>query len=168
MDVQLGKVVELPPRVFITNTVAVNYALAEPFGELVFITADDVNNLTDSMVNRRIMSKIQTILSSFDPKKDYLLISGSPYVSSLCAFVLGVYHREFTVLRWSGRESSYFPLKFSLIKERDYGQVQPIEPVRGIRRTAAAYDQGRSEGAEKSPSRTGYLGRNRQRDHEED
>lgn len=97
------------PKVYITHEIALDYSRAEDFGELVPVTADDFTNLSNSLHNQRLVGQVKDRLKHFE-EEDFLLISGSPYVSLLCAMVIARKQKSIKVLRWSNQDRQYYPL----------------------------------------------------------
>lgn len=106
------------PRVFITHEVALDYTKAETFGDLVPVTSRDVSNVPNSHANEALINQIDQNLRRFDFLQDFLLVSGSPYVSVLCAFVLGkkaVPGDKLRILRWSSQNEQYKPITLEMV-----------------------------------------------------
>lgn len=110
------------PRVFITQENSqLNYAHAEEFGEVVFLTAKEVSPIPGSIINADIMAEMERKLQDFDFDNDFLAPSGSPTVCGLAFFVLGQRtEREnrnppkcLRVLRWSNRDRVYQPISIT-------------------------------------------------------
>jgi len=99
-------------RVFITHEGPLDYSKAQAFGDLHPITSRDLSNTPNSQINRELVAQIKNKLNRFDPDEDYLLISGSPYVSSICTWVLGQLGiLNFKILRWSNQDRVYYPIQ---------------------------------------------------------
>ena len=134
--------------VFVSHEIPVDYSHAEAFGELRFVIRDakDIDNLSDSVNNKEVLTRTRRVLADYDPNRDYLLISGSPYVGALCAFIIGTHHSKIRFLRWSGIRKMYFPLEFVTIKERVYEtrEKDPGQPLRadGDQRAEDSIDSG--------------------------
>ena len=66
-------------RVFVTHeNPALNYLPAEEFGELVFLTKDELSPVKGSIRNGSLIDEIRHKLQSFEPNLDYICLSGSP------------------------------------------------------------------------------------------
>lgn len=115
------------PRVFVTQENSqLNYAHAEEFGEVVFLTRDEVSPVHGSLTNSAIMDEMKRKLVDFDFDYDYLAPSGSPVVCGMACVVLGLIvgitraEREkappkcLRVLRWSNRDRVYQPIHITL------------------------------------------------------
>lgn len=114
------------PRVFITQENGqLNYGGAEAFGEVVFLTRDDVSPIAGSLTNSALTAELAKKLADFDFDYDYLAPSGSPTVCGLAFLELGrrtelliendVGPKNLRVLRWSNRDRCYQPVTISLI-----------------------------------------------------
>lgn len=113
------------PRVFITQENSqLNYSNAEAFGEVVFLTRDEVSPVPGSLTNAALMTEMETKLADFDFDNDFLAPSGSPVVSGLAFLLLGkrieleglhVSRKgKLCVLRWSNRDRVYQPISITL------------------------------------------------------
>lgn len=115
------------PRVFVTQENSqLNYGGAEAFGEVVFLTRDDVSPIPGSLTNAAITAELAEKLRDFDFQYDYLAPSGSPTVCGMAFFELGrqVQHiaatdgfhcpKHLRVLRWSNRDRCYQPVTINL------------------------------------------------------
>lgn len=120
------------PRVFITQeNNQLNYAHAEEFGEVVFLTSKEVSPLPGSIINADIMADMERKLQDFDYDYDFLVPSGSPTVCGMAFFMLGMnlgtevgYRMDrgggspkpkcLRVLRWSNRDRVYQPIHITL------------------------------------------------------
>ena len=106
------------PRVFVTQEQQLNYTNAEEFGEVVFLTSQEVSPIPNSLINGEIMAEMALKLSDFDFDSDFLAPSGSPVVSGMAFLILGRLAeregfpacRKLCVLRWSNRDRVYQPI----------------------------------------------------------
>ncbi len=106
------------PRVFVTQESPHDFSRAEEFGELVFLSHQDLNNIKGSLHNEDVLSKIRGKLIAFDPDRDWLVITGSPYITAATFMILGNKRvRTVKVLRWDNRDFVYRPLHIELPKE---------------------------------------------------
>lgn len=98
-------------KVFITQENSnFNYVPAEEFGTLVFMTSLEFSKHKDSQINKNILATIKAQVLMFDPKKDFVLLSGSPVVNSAVFLALGEkfgYSENINVLKWSNRDGVY-------------------------------------------------------------
>jgi len=103
------------PKVFVTQERSTfDYSPAESYGELVFLTSRDVSPIKDSLVNQSIWLEIGNKLIGFSPGTDFVLPSGSPIITGIAFFIVGLKFQaemksvgELKVLRWSSRDSRY-------------------------------------------------------------
>lgn len=111
------------PRVFITQENSqLNYSNAEAFGEVVFLTRDEVSPVPGSLTNAAISEELAKKLAGFDFDNDFLAPSGSPVVSGLAFYALATaaaarFARNpkcLRVLRWSNRDRVYQPITINL------------------------------------------------------
>jgi len=99
------------PKVWVTHEIEVDYSAAEQYGEVEVVTSRDISSLPGSHINKELMAQIRDAMRKYD-EGDYILSSGSPYVSMLCLFWVGRHRRAETVrfLRWSKQNKRYFPV----------------------------------------------------------
>lgn len=106
------------PFVFVTQESTHDYRLAEEFGELIFLSLsgrDDFNNIRGGEHNRRIMMHLRRGLRDFDEEKDYIVLTGSPYVNAAVSLILGARRvKKVQYLRWDNRDHIYIPLTIEI------------------------------------------------------
>ncbi len=104
--------------VWVIQETSHDFSDAERFGDVQFLTRDDLNNMKNSIHNERLMASLRTKLRATDPE-DFFLIAGSPYVSAVVFMMLGQMGRfSVKMLRWSNRDRAYFPLPLELRMEK--------------------------------------------------
>lgn len=88
-----------------------DYAPAEEFGEVRFITTSDFRKVGDSEQNRRVLSDIRVFKSQYVPGKDYIIPSGNPIVVALVNFTVAECGMDglHKFLKWDGRRQLYVP-----------------------------------------------------------
>lgn len=102
-------------KVYVTQETSHDFLPAEAFGEVVFLTRDDLHNIHGSLHNESLMHHIGRAAGRFDPDNDYVAIAGSPYVSA--AFFMALGKRGVlgvNVLRWDNRGQRYIPIRIDL------------------------------------------------------
>lgn len=103
--------------VYVTSEMKYDFMDAERYGAITFLTNGDLHNIKGSMHNDDLLREIGVKLKSFDPEQDWLVVTGSVYVSAAIFMLLGA--RGFSgvrVLRWSNRDRKYVPLYINLPK----------------------------------------------------
>lgn len=101
--------------VYVTQEANHNFSKAESFGEIEFLTRDDLNNTRGSLHNEKLVTEIGRKLKNFDESEDWIVIAGSPYVSALVFLLLGRSGvRTANVLRWDNRDFVYVPMHIEL------------------------------------------------------
>lgn len=104
-------------KVYVTQETDHSFLEAERFGEVVFLTRDDVNNTKGSLHNEALFRTIKVMLRDFDPETDYIAPAGSPYVTAATFLILGnMGFKNIKVLRWNNREFNYIPVHFDLAR----------------------------------------------------
>lgn len=104
-------------KVFVTQEhPSLNYAPAEEFGEVVFMTIDDYSSIKNSLHNIDLIDELKNTVKEFDPDVDYIVISGSPVVSAIVFMLVGMMYqgRQINVLRWSNRDHMYQPTTINI------------------------------------------------------
>jgi hypothetical protein len=103
-------------KVYVTQEANVDFTPALSFGEVEFITKEDVSPMPNSIRNEELVNKIRHTMTRFNPDEDYIVIAGSPYVAALVFYVLGRYRRVryIRMLRWSNRDRMYSPLTIDI------------------------------------------------------
>jgi hypothetical protein len=103
------------PKVYVTQETNHDFSQAEKFGTIEFLTASDLHNIRGSLHNERVLDEIRAKLNKFDPREDYIVIAGSPYVSAAVFIVLGLMgFRSVKMLRWSNRDRIYVMMYFDV------------------------------------------------------
>lgn len=105
-------------KVFITQENSnFNYVPAEEFGQLIFMTSLEFSKHRDSQINRNILASIKAQVEVFNPKSDFVLLSGSPVINSAVFLALGKkfgYSEAINVLKWSNRDGVYQTMTIDL------------------------------------------------------
>jgi hypothetical protein len=103
------------PVIWVTQETNLDFAPAERFGEVRFLTREDLNNVKGSLHNEKVTADISQRLRNFDAENDFVVIAGSPYISALVFMLLarkGI--RNIKVLRWNNRDFDYIPMHLSV------------------------------------------------------
>lgn len=109
------------PRVYITQETNYDFTNAESFGDIVFVTRDDLNNMKQSLHNEGVLKQIRARLHDFDYDLDWLVIAGSPYITAAVFAILGRKGaKKLNILRWSNRDRFYIPMHLNL---ETYGEM---------------------------------------------
>lgn len=104
-----------PPRVFVTQETNHDFTDAHGYGEVIFLTHEDYNNISNGAKNADITRRVQRLMSDFDPSRDWLVVTGSPYVAGMAFMALGNNGvRSVNILRWDNRDFVYRPLFLKL------------------------------------------------------
>jgi hypothetical protein len=104
-------------KVYVTQETDKDFTKAEQFGAVVFLSVDrrdDFNNVHPSEHNERLVSHIKHGLRDFDPEFDWLVPTGSPYISAVVFALLGKSVSRLRILRWDNRDFMYRPLVVDL------------------------------------------------------
>jgi hypothetical protein len=108
-------------RVWVLQETNHDFTKAETFGEVVFLSVagrDDFNNVRGSLVNERLLAYLTHELRDFDPEEDFIVITGSPYITAAVFLILGNRRvQKIKFLRWDNRDLVYIPLYVELRKE---------------------------------------------------
>lgn len=98
-------------KIFVTQETSYDFGPAESYGEIKFVTNDDMNNTKGSLHNADLLRQIRMALHGFNQDEDFMIIAGSPYVAAMVMMVLG--RKGFSkikFLRWSNRDRVYTPV----------------------------------------------------------
>lgn len=118
----------LPPSVYVTQETRNDFSPAEQFGEVKFITHKDLHNIRQSRHNEALVAEVKEALKHYDPERDWLVISGSPYVAALVFMLIG--HKKpkhVQILRWDNRDFKYVPLHIELRREILFDELNPAD-----------------------------------------
>lgn len=105
-------------KVYVVQETNYNFSKAEEFGQIQFLSVyrdDDFHNIVNSQHNERLLSHLRHELREFDEEQDYLIITGSPYITAAVFWLLG--HKgvkRLNILRWDNRDFVYIPLIIKL------------------------------------------------------
>lgn len=91
-----------------------NYAPAEEYGEIVFLTRDDLNPIKNSLHNQAVIKQVEQRLIGFNPQEDYIVISGSPMITALVFMLIREVSNKVNILKWSNRDCVYQKITFSI------------------------------------------------------
>ncbi|WP_373081940.1 hypothetical protein [Zhongshania sp.] len=97
-------------KVFVTQEAhRYNYAPAEAFGEVHFITQKEMSTVGNSRINEQIALDIKRFLAGYIPGTDYLITSGNPITGAQIMMSLG---RKFgdcehNMLKWDSASRQY-------------------------------------------------------------
>lgn len=105
-------------KVYVTYESSHDFSGAEAFGEVHFLTKDDLNNTRNSLHNEALLSDLAFKLKKFNPDEDYIVIAGSPYVAAAVFMILGFRGiKSVKLLRWDSRDRKYIPLYMEFRQE---------------------------------------------------
>lgn len=97
--------------VWVTQETSHDFTPAEAWGEIRFMTRDDLSNMKNSLRNDALVTELGRVVNRFDPNVDWVVIAGSPYVSAMFFTLFGFSrHRQLRILRWDNRDLRYIPL----------------------------------------------------------
>jgi hypothetical protein len=109
------------PTVWVTQETDHDIRQAERWGDIKYVSGRDFLSIQDSEMNEGILSKIRRCTLEFDPNKDWILITGSPYLAvmfvgsivAICGPTLNMsMEAPLRFLRWSNRDGQYYPITF--------------------------------------------------------
>jgi hypothetical protein len=108
------------PLVFVIQESEKDFRDAERFGDLVFLTHRDLNNIPGSAHNEELITHIAHTFNihNFNPATDYLIITGSPSVTAAVFMLLGNWGlKDVKLLRWDNRDRNYTPMQINLTRK---------------------------------------------------
>lgn len=110
-------------KVYVTQEGKFDYSPAEAYGDVVFLTGDELVPIKGSLRNESLIDSLRFQLQKYDPEEDFILPSGSPYVSALVFYILGSKNvGKLRMLRWSNRDKQYTPIFIDLNRGVDHAQ----------------------------------------------
>lgn len=101
------------PTVFVVQeNPNLNYTPAEQFGEVRFLTASEFSPSKNSLRNVQLISDISAAMASFDPDRDFLLLSGNPIMMGYVAH-LALSKKGYAKFLWYSRnDGAYLEVQF--------------------------------------------------------
>lgn len=104
-------------KAFVTQETNHSYLEAERYGEITFLTREDLNNTKNSPHNEAVFRDLKYGLRNFNPDEDFIVPSGSPYITAAVFLILGnMGFKHIKVLRWDNRDFTYIPMQFDLVR----------------------------------------------------
>lgn len=97
-------------KVYITQNNNKNYAPAYMFGTPEFITNLEYCSIGNSEDNNVIKRQIKNIAEQYDPKNDYILLSGDPIIISLTVHAVLSAKKTIRILKWDSQDKIYIPI----------------------------------------------------------
>lgn len=95
------------PKVWVVQEGNNDYAPAEEFGEVHFITHSDLRAMADSRQNKHVEADVRKFKAEYLPGTDYIIPTGNPMVVALATMAIGPGEHKF--LKWDGRRAAYIP-----------------------------------------------------------
>lgn len=96
------------PKVYVTHEVSTaNYAPAEEWGDVVFLSVAEISGAQNSLHNRRLIATIRDRFKEYDPARDFIAPSGSPIITGIVFAIAREKSQVFNVLKWNSRDSAY-------------------------------------------------------------
>lgn len=89
-----------------------DYAPAEQFGEVRFITTSDLRSTPNSRQNVEVRADVTKFISQYVAGLDYVVPVGNPMIIAMLILRLdrGIKHN---FLKWDGRRATYIPFSFN-------------------------------------------------------
>lgn len=105
-------------KVWVTQETKYDFTAANLWGDVEFITTDEISPLKASMRNDEIIHRVRAAVNRMQPD-DYVVPTGSPYVAALVFCAMGLRGiRQLRMLRWSSRDQKYIPIELELRSDR--------------------------------------------------
>lgn len=96
------------PKVYVTQEVmTANYAPADRWGDVVFLSVAEISNVPNSLHNKKLIAAIRDRMAAYNPETDYIAPSGSPIITGIVFAVAREKSPVFNVLKWNSRDQSY-------------------------------------------------------------
>lgn len=101
-------------KVFVVQENArLDYAPAEAYGDVVFMTADEFSPVSSSIKNRDIKADIERHMSNFDPATDHLVLTGNPVVMGYAFHLAMLKANRVMCLQWDRFRAEYRQVIFT-------------------------------------------------------
>lgn len=107
------------PKVWVIQEGNNDYAPAEKFGEVRFITRADLRSVAASSVNEQAVADVAKFLEEYRPEIDYIVPVGNPMMIIYVSMLVHKQSPEHRYLKWDGRQADYVTFKIT-----DEGVVQ--------------------------------------------
>lgn len=89
-----------------------DYSPAEEFGDVVFMTAEEYKPVKSSLRNVEILQRIRAMMRTFDPERDYLVLTGNPVAIGFAFHLAASRYNSFRCLQWDRFSGQYKQLMF--------------------------------------------------------
>lgn len=99
------------PRVWVVQEGRNDYAPAEKYGEVRFVTTGDYRSIRDSQQNAEVINDVRRFKSHYIQGVDYLIPAGNPMLTAMVMMSLPKGEHKF--LKWDGRRASYILFNIS-------------------------------------------------------
>lgn len=90
-----------------------DYAPAEKYGEVRFVTRADLRSIPSSSVNEQAIIDIKDFVAQYDPEIDYIVPVGNPMMTIFVATLVAQKADIHNYLKWDGRQADYVVFKMS-------------------------------------------------------
>lgn len=102
------------PKVFIVHeNPRFDYAPAEMYGEVVFMTEVEFSGISNSLTDQHVIHDVKNAVARFDPMEDFLVLTGSPIIMGFVMHLVLQLNRPVKLLRHDNRANSYRPVVFT-------------------------------------------------------
>lgn len=101
------------PKVWVIQEGNNDYAPAEKFGEVRFITRADLRSIASSSVNEQAVADVAKFLEEYRPEIDYIVPVGNPMMIIYVAMLVHKRSPEHRYLKWDGRQADYVVFKIT-------------------------------------------------------
>lgn len=85
----------------------IDYSDAERFGEVIFLTAEEIKPVAGSLRNIQILSSIQKQMEAFNPSIDRMVMTGNPLVMGYAFHLAMMKSPRIVCLQWDRFEGRY-------------------------------------------------------------
>lgn len=102
---------ETVPKVWVIQEGKNDYSSAEEFGEVNFVTKNDLTKFKDSQQNAEVRIDLRKFLTNYIAGIDYIIPAGNPMVVALITMALHDTGHNF--LKWDGRNAKYIPFNLN-------------------------------------------------------
>jgi len=85
----------------------INYSDAERFGEILFMSVEEIKPITGSLRNANILESIRKQMEAFNPAQDRLILTGNPMTIGYAFHLALEKSQSIVCLQWDRFEGCY-------------------------------------------------------------
>ncbi len=100
-------------KIYVSQFKDVSFSDARRFSEeIIFLTDKEFRPTNPLEKNNKIAEGIRRDFSSFDPKKDYIILNGNPITIGYVFHLAMEHSKTFRILKWANEQRKYDVMVF--------------------------------------------------------